>query len=89
MRIIAMLLVGAALVACGPASQHEILTKAEGAETKQALEAAIGAPGEVDKMGPVEKWTYPASDGAVEFLITGDSVTLSTTRDGAEGEGTE
>jgi len=69
-----------AVLGCGPPSQHDILKKAEGLETKQELEAAIGAPAEVDKFGPLEKWTYRASDGEVEFVITGDKVALESTK---------
>ena len=69
------------LLACGPPSQHEILSKADGLETKQELEAAIGAPDSVDKVGPLEKWTYGASDGEVEFVIAGDKVRLGSTKD--------
>ena len=75
-----------AILACGSPSQHEILKQAEGVETKQDLEAAIGAPDEVDKLGPVEKWTYHASDGEVDFVITGDKVALESTRDREGGE---
>jgi hypothetical protein len=67
-------------VGCGPPTQHEILKKAEGVETKQDLEAALGAPDAVDKLGPIERWTYSASDGQVEYVITGDSVALESTK---------
>ena len=70
-----------AVLGCGPPSQHDILKQAEGVETKQELEAKIGAPDEVDKLGPLEKWTYRASDGEVEFVITGDNVGLKSTKD--------
>jgi hypothetical protein len=75
-----------AVLGCGPPSQHEILKQADGVETKQALEEAIGAPDEVDKLGPVEKWTYRASDGDVEFVITGDKVALGSTKDRDDDE---
>lgn len=82
-RITGFLLALAAAVAlgCGPPSQHEIIEKAEGLETKQELEAAIGAPDEVDKLGPLERWTYRAADGDVEFAIRGDKVALEATKD--------
>jgi hypothetical protein len=63
-----------ALAACGPPSKHEILEKAEGAETRQALEAALGAPDDRSKLGPIETWKYLASDGEVTFVIAGDRV---------------
>jgi hypothetical protein len=56
-----------------------ILKKAEGADTKAELEAALGTPSEVSKVGPIEKWTYKASDGSVIFLITGDYITFEVT----------
>jgi hypothetical protein len=68
-----------ALAACGPPTKHEILSKAENAETKAELEAALGAPDERDKVGPLERWTYRAEDGVVTFVITGETVRLQTT----------
>jgi len=79
-----LLLAVVALVGCGPPTKHEIVMKAEGVETKQELEAALGAPDDVDKLGPLEKWTYNASDGVVEYLITGDAVALESTKDRKE-----
>jgi len=64
---------------CGPPTKHELLKKAEGAETKQALEAALGAPDDVSKLGPLETWKYEAKDGEVTFVITGDHVTFQAT----------
>ncbi|MGF1609080.1 MAG: hypothetical protein ACFCUQ_06775 [Kiloniellales bacterium] len=64
------------LVACGDPSKSDLIGKAKGADTKAKLEAALGAPDDLTKLGPLEKWTYKASDGEVTFLITGDSVTL-------------
>jgi len=69
-----------AWLACGPPSQHKILKQADGVETKQALEEKLGAPDEIDRLGPLETWTYHASDGQVEFLITGNTVALETTK---------
>ena len=59
---------------CGPSTKHELLKKAEGVETKQALEAALGPPDDHNKLGPIETWTYRAEDGEVTFVITGDRV---------------
>lgn len=78
-----------AVLGCGPSSQHEILKQAEGVETKQELEATIGAPDEVDKLGPLERWTYRASDGDVEFVIRGDKVGGKSTKDRDDDEETE
>lgn len=66
------------LTACEP-SKDEIIAKADGAETKEQLRDALGAPTEVNKLGPVETWTYEAKDGTVSFLIAGGQVTLSAT----------
>jgi len=70
-------------VACGPPSKHDVMKKAEGAETKQELEAAVGAPDEISRLGPLERWTYETSDGAVHFVITNDKVRLEATSDEA------
>ena len=67
------------LVACGPPSKHDILSKAEGVTSKAELEDVLGAPTERDKLGPLETWTYRAQDGEVTFVITGDTVRLKTT----------
>ncbi len=68
-----------ALVGCGPDTKHEILKKSEGVETKADLEAALGAPDDRDKVGPIETWTYEVSDGEVTFVITGETVRMQTT----------
>ena len=78
--LVLLLLVSSALAACGQ-SKYDILEKAESAETKQELKEALGSPDDVSKLGPLETWTYDASDGRVEFLITGDSVALKSTSD--------
>lgn len=67
-----------ALIACGPPSTEEALKKAEPAKTKAQLEKALGKPTELQKLGPLEQWTYKTSDGSVTFVITGDSVTLAS-----------
>ena len=79
-----LLVAAVAFVGCGPPTKHEIVKKAEGVETKQELEAALGAPDDIEKLGPIERWTYSASDGAVEYVITGDAVALESTRDKKE-----
>ena len=66
-----------ALAGCGPDTKHEILKKAENVETKADLEAALGAPDDRHKVGPIETWIYGASDGDVTFVITGESVRLT------------
>jgi hypothetical protein len=79
MKIAAVLLCVALAFACGGKSKHDLLSKAENVETKTELEQALGAPDQRDKMGPVEIWTYQASDGKVTFVITGETVALQTT----------
>ena len=69
---LAALVLGAA--GCGPPTKHDLLTKAEGIETRQELEAALGAPDDRNALGPIETWKYVATDGEVVFLIVGDRV---------------
>lgn len=64
------------VTACGDPSKQDIIKDAESADTKAQLESALGKPDDVSKLGPVEKWTYKASDGEVIFMITGDTVAL-------------
>jgi hypothetical protein len=80
-RLASLALTAALLSACGGGSKHDLLDRAEGAKTRAELEAALGAPDERSKMGPIETWTYHGSDGDVSFLITGDAVALSSTRE--------
>lgn len=69
------------LAACGEPTKGDILDKAKAATTKAELEKALGKPAEVNKLGPIENWTYKAKDGVVNFVITGDRVALQTTGD--------
>ena len=57
------------LAGCFAPSKADIIKKAEGASTRGDLESALGEPSDVSKIGPIEKWTYKASDGAVVFLL--------------------
>ena len=68
-----------AAAGCGPPTKHDLLAKAEGAETRQQLEAALGAPTERSKLGPIETWKYLAKDGDVTFVIAGDRVRFEAT----------
>jgi len=81
MRIPTLWLAAAALVllACGPPSKHDILSKAENVTTQAELEKALGSPSERSKLGPLETWTYQAKDGEVTFVITGGVVRLQAT----------
>ena len=78
-KVIAALAVLVAVAGCGPRSKHDLLARAERVTTKTELERALGEPDERDKLGPLEVWTYRASDGRVTFLITGESVALQAT----------
>jgi hypothetical protein len=62
-----------------PATKADILKKAEGARTKADLEKQVGKPSEVDKVGPMEQWTYKAQDGTVVFMILNDRIVFDAT----------
>lgn len=66
----------ALLAACGDPTKADLVKKAQGADTKAKLESVLGKPTELSKVGPVEKWTYKAKDGAVVFIITGETVAI-------------
>ena len=66
------------------ASKDDILQKAANAETAADLRKALGDPDELSKLGPIETWTYKASDGTVSFTLAAGNVTLSTTGDKKE-----
>jgi hypothetical protein len=77
-RVIAVAVVaGLTLVGgCGSRTKEAMVEKARNVSTRVELEKALGRPDDVTKLGPVETWTYRASNGQVVFLIVGDSVTL-------------
>lgn len=64
------------LAACGPSTKEDLIEKARAVSTRAELEKALGKPSDVAKLGPMETWTYRASNGEVVFLIVGDKVTL-------------
>jgi hypothetical protein len=66
------------LVGCSR-SKEDLVLKSRGVETRAELERALGKPSDISKLGPVEQWTYKASNGTVVFLIVGDKVTLQAT----------
>ena len=70
----AMLLISA----CGDPSKQDILNDANGADTKQQLEKALGKPDKISTLGPIEKWVYTAKDGEVTYIITGDMVAFES-----------
>ena len=65
-------------------SKEDLVEKSRSASTRAELEAALGKPSDIAKLGPVEQWTYKASNGAVVFLIVGDKVTLQAAGGGAD-----
>jgi hypothetical protein len=71
---------------CG-ATKEDIVTKAKNVSTKADLEKTLGKPTDIAKLGPVEKWTYKASNGKVVFIIVGDKVTLEATGGSEKEEG--
>ena len=60
-------------------SKAEIIRKAEGVRNRAELEKALGTPDNIEKVGPVERWTYKASDGSVTYMIVADRVVLDVT----------
>ena len=65
-----------ALAGCGPSTKEDLVAKARGVTTRAELEKALGKPSDISKLGPMETWTYKASNGQVVFVIVGDVVTL-------------
>ena len=72
-------LLAASLLAGCSRSKEDLIQKSRGAGTRAELEQALGKPSDISKLGPVEHWTYRASNGTVVFLIVGDKVTLQAT----------
>jgi len=72
------------LTGCFEDSKEEILAKTEDISDKAALMDALGKPDDLSKLGPLETWTYNASNGTVSFVIAGSTVTLRKTGDKAE-----
>ena len=70
----------ALLTSCGSPTKEDIVLS-----TKAELEKTLGKPTDIAKLGPLEKWSYKASNGKVVFIIVGDKVTLETTG-GSEDE---
>ncbi len=80
----ALLIAAPLLTGCFEDSKAEILAKAENVSDKAGLTKALGDPDNIDKVGPLETWTYKASNGTVDFVIAGSTVTLRKTGDKAE-----
>ncbi len=70
------------LVACSEPTKEDLLEKAKGVSTRAELEKTLGKPDDISKLGPIEQWTYQASNGNVIFVLTGDSVTMQATAAG-------
>jgi hypothetical protein len=60
-------------------TKAEILKKAAGVKTREELEKVLGQPNNLDKLGPIERWTYNARDGVVVFTIVAGRVALDET----------
>ena len=73
------------LAACGGRTKEDIVQQARDVSTRAELEKALGQPTDIAKLGPMERWTYKASNGEVVFLIIGETVTLQTT-EGSSGK---
>jgi hypothetical protein len=67
------------LVGCSR-SKEDLIQKSRGVGTRAELERALGKPSDISKVGPVEQWTYQASNGSVVFLLVGDTVTMQATK---------
>tara|TARA_R110002167_G_scaffold36044_11_gene114748 strand:+ start:1898 stop:2137 length:240 start_codon:yes stop_codon:yes gene_type:complete len=72
------------LTACFEDSKEEILSKTENVSDRAGLRKALGDPDDIAKLGPLETWTYSASNGAVAFVLAGDTLTLRKTEDKTE-----
>ena len=73
--IVALLMIFLTLAGCSR-TKEDVLRKAESVKTRGDLESRLGRPNDIAKLGPVERWTYKASNGEVVFVIVGDTVTL-------------
>ncbi len=83
-RAIGGVLVLLLVISCGGRTKEDILGKARNVSTRAELEKALGKPNDISKLGPLEQWTYKASNGEVRFIIVGETVTLGAT--GSSGQ---
>ncbi|MGH7356427.1 MAG: hypothetical protein ACRELS_17860 [Candidatus Rokuibacteriota bacterium] len=81
-RRLLVALLALVLVAGCSRSKEDIVSKAREAKTRTDLERTLGKPDDIAKLGPVERWTYKASNGQVVFVVVGDTVTLQATGSG-------
>lgn len=70
------------LVAGCSRSKEDIVGKAREVKSRADLERTLGKPDDIAKLGPIERWTYKASNGEVVFVVVGDTVTLQATGSG-------
>ncbi len=80
-RLASVALVALGLPGCGGRSKEAMIEKARSVSTRDELEKALGRPDDIAKLGPMETWTYKASNGQVVFVIIGDKVTLQAAGD--------
>lgn len=73
-----------ALWACGEPTKEDLIKKSANARVKSDLEKMLGAPDDIAKLGPIERWTYHSSNGEVVFIITGETIALQAA--GAAGK---
>ena len=74
--VVVALLAFVGLGGCGPRTKEDLVERARGVETRPELEKKLGRPQDITKVGPIETWTYRASNGNVVFVIIADRVTL-------------
>ena len=68
-----------AVAACGKPTKEAMLQKAGDPKYKADVVARLGQPDGIGKLGPIEIWTYRASNGSLVFTILADNVTLVAT----------
>lgn len=78
-RLASAVLLPLVLAGCGPSTKEDMLSKARDVKTRAELEKALGKPTDLSKLGPMETWTYKASNGTVVFVVVGDTVTIQAT----------
>jgi len=77
-RLLCIVVIAVAIAGCDD-RKEDILKKSENVKTREQLRAVIGDPDNASKVGPLETWTYQASNGSVTFTLAGDTVMLKTT----------
>jgi hypothetical protein len=82
MRALAVLALALLALAGCSRAKEDVLKKAETVKTRADLESRLGRPDDIAKLGPMERWTYKATNGEVVFVIVGDAVTLQATGPG-------